>query len=155
MPDPNTQEESQLTIEPNYPFNLFKHTSQNYRNPVKRCNKNVTTVRNGNQILCLQHNKSNQNPNNATPTKPKLQLYVKKYSISKYTYCGAQYVGYSMRQLRERFTEHETTYKSPVGRHCLAYYDHFNELTIQAPASETNPELWLKQQEYYCHEFVN
>ena len=39
MPDPNTQEESQLTIEPEYPFNLFKHTSQNHRNPVKRYNK--------------------------------------------------------------------------------------------------------------------
>ena len=66
--------------------------------------------------------------------------------------CGAQYVGYSMRQLRERFIEHRTTYESPVGRHCLAR-DHFNKLKIQvltqAPASETNPELWLKQQEYY------
>ena len=54
-----------------------------------------------------------------------------------------------MRQLRERFIEHEITYESPVGRHCLAY-DHFNNLTIQiltqAPA---NPELWLKQQECY------
>ena len=34
----NTQDESQLAIEPDYPFNLFKYTSQNYRKPVKRCN---------------------------------------------------------------------------------------------------------------------
>ena len=37
----------------------------------------------------------------------------------KYKNCGAQYVGYSMRQLRERFIEHEMTYESPVGRHVL------------------------------------
>ena len=35
-----THDENQQIIEPNFPFNLFKHTSQNYRNPVKRYNNN-------------------------------------------------------------------------------------------------------------------
>jgi hypothetical protein len=38
-PKPNNkQDENRSITEPNYPFNKFKHTSQNYRNPVKRCN---------------------------------------------------------------------------------------------------------------------
>ena len=57
-----------------------------------------------------------------------------------------------MRQLRERFIEHKTTYESPVVRHCLAR-DHFNRLTIQiltqAPANETDPELWLNKEYYW------
>lgn len=56
-----------------------------------------------------------------------------------------------MKQLRQRFIELKTMYESPVGRHCLAQ-NHFNKLTIQiltqAPTTENNPELWLKQQEY-------
>ena len=61
-----------------------------------------------------------------------------------------------MRQLRERFIEHRTTYESPVGRHCLAQH-HFNKLTIQmltqAPTNETNPELSLNNKNIV--EFVN
>ena len=156
MPDPNTQEESQLTIEPDYPFNLFKHISQNYRNPVKRCNKkcnNCTKMET--KSFAYSTTKATRTP--ITPPPPNQNYNCMSRNIvylitCKYKNCGAQYVGYSMRQLRERFIEHETTYESPVGRHCLAY-DHFNNLTIQiltqAPASETNPELWLKQQEYY------
>ena len=84
-----------------------------------------------------------------TPITPQTNTTIvnQETCVSKYQNCGAQYVGYSMRQLREKFIEHRTTYESPVGRHYLAR-DHFNELIFQiltqAPANEANPELWLK-----------
>ena len=147
---------AQQIIEPNYPINLFKHTSQNYRNPIKRCNNKCNNcMKMETKSFAYSTTKATKTP--ITPRPPNQYYNCMSRNIvylitCKYKNCGAQYVRYSMRQLRERFIEHETTYESPVGRHCLAH-DHFNKLTVQiltqAPTNETNPELWLKQQEYY------
>ena len=42
----NTQDDIQIIIEPKYPFNFFKHSTQNYRYPVKinDVTTNATTV---------------------------------------------------------------------------------------------------------------
>ena len=55
-----------------------------------------------------------------------------------------------MRQLRERLTEHKTNYGSQIHRH---NYDGQTPFQTSIPNTlsynEPNPELWLKQQEYY------
>ena len=55
-----------------------------------------------------------------------------------------------MRKLHERLYEHKITYESQLRSHC---YVHNHKLDIQiltqAPTNEPNPELWLKQKEYY------
>ena len=152
----NSQDESQPITESNYPFSLFTHTTQNYRNPIKRCNHKCNNCK---KMITNSFAYSTTKATKTPITQPPMNQYYNcksrnvVYLITcNHKKCGAQYVGYTMRKLRERLIEHRTTNESPVGRHCLAQ-NHFDTLTIQiltqAPANETNPELWLKQQEYH------
>jgi hypothetical protein len=120
-----------------------------YRNPVKRCNKKCSNcMKMETKSFAYSTTKATRTP--ITPPPPNQNYNCMSRNIvylitCKYKNCGAQYVGYSMRQLQERFVEHKTTYESPVGRHCLAL-NHFDKLTIQIltqiPApSERNPEI--------------
>ena len=94
----------------NYSFNLFKHTA---RNPIKICHNNC------NNCKKMETKSFAYSTRKGTKTPITLQtnttIVNQETCISKYQNCGAQYVGYSMRQLRERFIEHRTTYESPVG----------------------------------------
>ena len=58
-----------------------------------------------------------------------------------------------MREIYKRLFEQKTTYKSALQNHC---YKHTHipfkvdvQILTQAHNNEQNPELWLKQQEYY------
>ena len=101
----NTQEESQPTIEPNYLFSLFKHTSQNYRNPVNRCNKKCNNcMKLETKSFAYSATKGTKTPTTPSPPNQNHNCTSKNivYLITcKYKNCGAQYEGYSMRQLRD------------------------------------------------------
>ena len=117
--------------------------------------KNADYV-NKHKILCYKHGKTNQNPNRPAASTPILQLPFKKHSVlnhmpCQYTNCGAQYVGYTMRELNERLFKHKTTHESPLQRRIKITY-HSNlmyKYLHQAPTNEPNPDIWLKQKEYY------
>ena len=64
--------------EPNYPFNLFQSTSQNYRNVIWKNMPILQTTKH--QILCHEH-KINQKPNRPTASQPILQLPINKRSV--------------------------------------------------------------------------
>ena len=58
-----------------------------------------------------------------------------------------------MREIYKRLCEHKTTYESAIQNHCYTH-NHLPfkldvQILTQAPNNEQNPELWLKQQEYY------
>ena len=69
----------------------------------------------------------------------------------KETNCNAQYVGCTTRKLAERFKEHKTNHNSQIHKHCSTLNHNKLKLQIltQPLDNEPNPELWLKQQEYY------
>ena len=152
----NTQTEGNPPTEPDYPYNLFKHTTQHFRNPIKRCNNECSICKQlETKTFAYSTTRTTKTPITPPPINKHYNCKSRNvvYLITcKEQTCGAQYVGYTMRQLKERLTEHKTNTNSPVHRHCLAS-NHFDKLIIQiltqAPTDERNPELWLKQQEYY------
>ena len=141
-------------IEPNYPFNLFDNTSQNYRNPIKPCKKTCTMCKQLETKSFAYSTRRTKTPINQPPPNKYFNCQSRNvvYLITcKYKNCGAQYVGYTMRQLRKRVEEHKLNHDSQIRRHCFVSH-HFKlkfQILTQAPDNETNPELWLKQQEYY------
>ena len=156
-PVPILSTSPQPQIDPNYPFNLFQDTSQNFRNPIKRHHKECQ--------LCKQLNTKSFVISTTRPTRtpidppPPHQYYnchsrnVVYLITCQYKNCGAQYVGYTMRKLHERLYEHKTTYESQLRSHCCVH-NHLPfkldiQILTQAPTNEPNPELWLKQKEYY------
>ena len=89
-------------------------------------------------------------PNQYYNCQSKNVVYLFTYN---YENCGAQYVGYTMRKLHERLFEHKTAHESQLQSHCCIY-NHLPfkldiQILTQAPPNEPNPELWLKQREYY------
>ena len=103
-PNPSdTQDENQPIIEPNYPFNLFKHTPQNYRNPVKQCNNKCNNcMKMETKSFAYSATKATKTP--ISPPQPNqhyncMSRNIVYLTMCKYKNCGAQYVGYSMRQL--------------------------------------------------------
>ena len=146
----------QPQIEPNYLFNLFQDTSQNFRNPIKQRHKECQ--------LCKQLNTKSfvisARPTRTLIDPPPPHQYYNCHSRNvvylitcQYKNCGAQYVGYMMRKLHERLYEHKTTYESQLQSHCCVH-NHLPfkldiQIPTQAPTNEPNPELWLKQKEYY------
>ena len=150
--EPNHEESH---IEPNYPFNLFETTSQNFRNPIKRCIKTCSIcTKLETKSFAYSTTRSTKTPINPPPPNQNFNCQSRNvvYLITcRYKHCGAQYVGYTMRQLRERRIEHKTNYDSQIHRHMVGKH-HFKlvfQILCQAPDNELNPELWLKQQEYY------
>ena len=99
-------EQSQQTTEPNYPFNLFKHTTQNYRNPIKRCHYTCNNCKNmETKPFATKKTKTPitlPKPNQHYNCKTRNTVYL---ITCKYQNCGGQYVGYSMRRLQQRFIE--------------------------------------------------
>ena len=156
-PAPTLSTVPQPQIEPNYPFSLFQDTSQNFRDPIKRHHNECQ--------ICKQLNTKSFVISTARSTKtlidplPPQQYYnchsrnVVYLITCKYKNCGAQYVGYTMRKLHKRLYEHKTTYKSQLQSHCCIH-NHLPfkldvQILTQTPTNEPNPELWLKQKEYY------
>ena len=94
----NSQDESQPMTE----SNLFTHTTQNYRNPIKRCNHKCN---NSKKMETNSFAYSTTKVTKPPITQPPMnQYYNCKFRnvvcliTCKYQNCGAQYVGYTMRQ---------------------------------------------------------
>jgi hypothetical protein len=66
----NKQDENRSITEPNFPFNLFKHASQNYRNPVKRCNNKCNNYENGNYNASFAYSTTKATKTPITPPPP-------------------------------------------------------------------------------------
>ena len=65
----NTTNVNQNTcsIEADYPYNLFEHTSQSFWNPIKRDTLHMPNVpTTWNKIICLQHNQKDKKPNQSS-----------------------------------------------------------------------------------------
>ena len=139
----------------NYPLNLFLNTSQNFRNPIKRCtNKCITCKEMDTKSFALSTTKLMKHPIKQPPPNKHYNCQSKNvvYLITcKETNCNAQYVGYTTRKLAERFKEHKTNHNSQIHKHCSTLNHNKLKLQIltQPLDNEPNPELWLKQQEYY------
>ena len=142
-------------IQPNYPFNLFENTSQNFRNPIKRHNKTCEIYKQLNTTsFAYSTTRSTKTPINTPPQNKHYNCQTKNVvylTTCKFKNCGAQYVGYTMREIYKRLCEHKTTYESAIRNHCYTHnYLPFKldvQILTQAPNNEQNPELWLKQQE--------
>ena len=59
-----------------------------------------------------------------TVSKQTLQLPINKHSVPNHENYGAQYIGYTMRKLRERLIEYKTYFDGPIHRHMMGKH-HF------------------------------
>ena len=153
---PTTAPTSTPQISHDYPFNLFDSSSQTYKNPIKRCNKTCEVCKTMNtKFFAHSTTRSIKIPINPPPPNSHYNCQTTNvvYLITcKETNCGAQYVGYTMRKIKQRLNEHKTNLYSQVQKHCHEH-KHWRKLETQiltqAPRNEPNIELWLKQQEYF------
>ena len=112
-------------MEPNYPFNIFQSTSQNYRNPIKQHGKSCTYCKQlKTKSFATSTTRSTKIPIDPPPPNHYHNCQSKNivYLITcKYENCGAQYVGYTMRKLHKRLFEHKTTWESQLRSRCCTH----------------------------------
>lgn len=140
-----------------YPYSIFKSTLQNFRNPIKHCCK-ACIVCLLLETICFAESTTLKLKNPITLPNPKQIFNCKTKNViylitCKTPGCGAQYVGYTTRQLMFRVTEHLSNDNSPMIKHCKEQRHNPKnikfQILAQTPHNETNKELWLKRNEYY------
>ena len=146
-----------IPLPDNYPYNLFKDSLQNFRNPVKRCCKAcilcpTLETRGFAESTTLKHKFpiNLPHPKQSFNCKSTHTIYL---ATCKTPGCGSQYVGYTTRQIMFRISEHISSRNSPIYTHCITQQHNLKKIKFQiltqAPSHEPNKELWLKRHEYY------
>ena len=145
------------TLDTIYPYNLFKSSQQNYRNPIKRCQLNCTLCKHIPTKTFVISSSIKTRHAIDLPDKDKFYNCSSKnvvYLITcNTTNCKTQYVGYTQRACKQRLIEHLTDEKSPVYKHIDENNHDRKTITMhiltQAPTTEPNKEQWLKQQDHW------
>ena len=109
-------------IPQDYPHNIFSESSQNFRNPIKKCCKGCIIC---SRMLttCFVQSTSLGHRYPITPPNPKQSFNCKTknvvYLITCTTHrCRSQYIGYTTREFMFRAAEHISDEKSPITKHC-------------------------------------
>ena len=115
------QPEGNSTLNESYPYNLFKSSQQDYRNPVQKCRKNCPLcIHIPTKTFVISTLKRTKHPIDL-PLRGKFYNCSSKNIVYLITCnsnkCKAQYVGYTQRTCKQRLLEHLTDHRSPVHKH--------------------------------------
>ena len=150
------QPECNSTPNESYPYNLFKSSQQDYRNPIQKCQRNYPLcIHIPTKTFVISTLKRTKHPIDLPPRgkfyncSSKNIVYLITCNSNK---CKAQYVGYTQRACKQRLLEHLTDHRSPVHKHLEENNHERRRITMhiltQAPTEAKDTETWLKQQEY-------